>query len=163
MRHPKNEKHLQLCLVVSEEGVTAYGNAAAMRTLSRWLAWLGDSQPSDHYECHVAWHLGSPFRKQNRVWLLRTGGSPGRRQRTSQKLSEGYDVTFMLVTSRELAMLRRYDHTGVLPSRWTEERQTNQPSEGAAGTGSRNTMTNSSKAAAIRRVRHRMVKSGGGR
>ena len=70
MAYPTNDRHRQLCVVVTGNGVTIYGNPAGMRTISRWLAWIAKSRPSEHFECHVGWHLTSHFGKRKNVWFL---------------------------------------------------------------------------------------------
>ena len=50
---PKVNAKSQLCLYLSEDGLTVYGNKESMRSLARQLNWIANAPPEDSYECHV--------------------------------------------------------------------------------------------------------------
>ena len=115
MPYPRVDPRTQFCIVVTRGGVTVYGNQAAMATLSRWLAWISRADPDEHNECHLTWHLLTSFRKRNNVWVLFESAIRSPRRRASPK---DYDVTFMAVSNKDLAVLRKFRKSGVVPTRW---------------------------------------------
>lgn len=105
-----------MCLAVTRQGVTLYGNKSAFKSLARWLSWVAGSDASEHYECHVMWHLLSHHARRSNVWVLCDkemlkvvnrepdgGGKPT------------FEVTFMAVTARDLRALRIHEREGLLP------------------------------------------------
>jgi hypothetical protein len=118
---PNKDRSLEFCVVVAIDGVTVYGNQVAIRTVSTWLASIAESNPADHDECHLVWHLTWHFRKKKNVWVLFQRPSRRRRRRRD------FDVTFMVVEAKDLRELRRYERSGWLPARWGEESGEREP------------------------------------
>jgi hypothetical protein len=54
---PKKIDGVRLCLALTEDGLAAYGNPQAFGALAQWMTWLGNSDPSEHYECHATMAL----------------------------------------------------------------------------------------------------------
>jgi hypothetical protein len=119
MDRPNRAPGARLCIAVRKQGVTLYGNAAAMRSLAEYLLWIASSDPAQHYECHVSWELQSEEclfdnKRPLDVWALTepsltrhvtTGGTPG----------EAFDVNFMAVEEGDLDVLAKHQDRGVLP------------------------------------------------
>jgi len=104
MTYPKRERGTEICIAVTRSGTTIYGNKAAFRELSRWMSWIAESDPAEHYECHLSWHLNSHYSRRKRVWVI---VEKGLRSLFHRKKSEpAVDVTFMAVTDDELKALR---------------------------------------------------------
>jgi hypothetical protein len=101
MAYPKVDRSTRLAVVAGAGGTTMYGNRAAFRTLARWMSWLARSDPREHYELHIPWHLQSPLTRSKRVRVLKRvrGG-------TVRALKE-FEVTFMTVESRDLEALTK--------------------------------------------------------
>jgi hypothetical protein len=116
MRQPKKVKGTELCITVTGEGVTVYGNKQMFRSLAEWFSWIAGSKPSEHYECHVVWHLMSKFAEKKNVTVLYDEKSAKlyRKHHPEQE----FELTFMLVEPRDLKKLRSHEEAGVLPEDW---------------------------------------------
>jgi hypothetical protein len=119
MAYPKRVRGTEICITVSRDGTTIYGNKAAFRELSRWMNWIAESDSAEHYECHLPWHLDSYFAKRKRVWVLIEKGMLAVLKRTESKPK--FEVTFMAVTGKELRALRRHERRGTLPDDWSKQ------------------------------------------
>jgi hypothetical protein len=95
MPYPAIDRAMRLRIVKKRNETIIYGNSSAFRTLARWMKWLAASNPREHYEMHVPWHLQSPFSRSQRVDVVTStsGGS---------KAPKGYEITFMVVEGNEL-------------------------------------------------------------
>jgi hypothetical protein len=69
MAYPKRQRGVRACVAVGKDGVTLYGNKATFRSLAKWMTWIAESKPSEHYECHVVWHLLSRVAKRTNVFV----------------------------------------------------------------------------------------------
>jgi len=96
MAYPKSDRSMQLRIIADKQGTRLYGNAAAFRTFARWMTWLAKSDPQEHYELHVPWHLQSPLSNSPKVKVLRSLGR-----------KKDFEVTFMMVKAGELKELSR--------------------------------------------------------
>ena len=105
MTYPKNERGSQLCLVVGDDGVTVYCNVPALRSMTKWLQWLADSDPAEHYEWHVVWNMLAHYRKRKNVSVLVDRGP--QRGKSRKAIQDGFELTFMAVTQREMMLLKR--------------------------------------------------------
>src|SRR5258706_9336886 len=92
----KREAKTDLCITVEKEGVWVYGNAQAFRRIAKHMAVMARSEPAEHYELHVRWHLGSHFTKRNAVFVLMDKESRAVHKRKT------FEVTVMVVEPSEL-------------------------------------------------------------
>jgi hypothetical protein len=99
MAYPKIDRATEIRIVNSRDGVMVYGNTAAFRTLARWMTWLANSDPSEHCEMHIPWHLQSPMANQERVFMF-SKSSSGRVTR-----DRSTELTFMVLNRTELRNL----------------------------------------------------------
>ena len=105
----------EICVTVEEEGVAIYANRDGLRALLDRIAVLAESDPAEHYELHLRWHLGSHGKGPNRVFVLmddkaRKGHSGAR-----------FEITVMAVEPKDLRKLRRHEKSGRLPRTWRKE------------------------------------------
>jgi hypothetical protein len=110
-KHPRRE----ICVTVEEDGVWIYANRPGLRALADRLAVLADSDPGEHYELHVRWHLGSPGRKISPVFVLMDDKARRAHSRAT------FEVTVMAVEPKDLRKMRRHDKSGRLPRGWRKE------------------------------------------
>lgn len=127
---PKTLQGSRICFVLTGQGLTAYGNTAALRSLARWLGWLADSDPSAHYECHTTLALQEnnvvlDESLPRSVWLLAEPAlSKALRDSVAQIDTEPgtvpapFEVTFMQVVDGELDVMAQFQSSGELPSNW---------------------------------------------
>jgi hypothetical protein len=104
--HPKRQRGVRACVAVGEDGVTLYGNKATFRALANWMTWIAASKPSEHYECHVVWHLLSRVAKRPNVFVRfdKPEGRSGKRRRGGR---QAFELTFMQVEAADLDRLER--------------------------------------------------------
>jgi hypothetical protein len=133
MEQPKKLPGSKLCLAITKDGLTAYGNPEAFRSLAKWLEWIAASNPAEHFECHVGMDLESDESKfQNKtpknVWVLIDKdlssilAKRGRSYIDGEAVElRGFDVNFMAVPENELDQMARYQDSGVLPDYWGKE------------------------------------------
>jgi hypothetical protein len=95
MPYPAIDRAMRLRIVRKKNETVIYGNSSAFRTLARWMKWLAASNPREHYEMHVPWHLQSPLSRSQRVDVMTS--TSGR-----SKPSKGYEITFMVLEGKEL-------------------------------------------------------------
>lgn len=107
-REPKTD----ICITVEKEGVWVYGNAQAFRRIAKHMAVMARSEPAEHHELHVRWHLGSHFTKRNAVFVLMDKESRGVHKR------KNFEVTFMVVEPSDLKGFRKHERSGRLPRDW---------------------------------------------
>jgi hypothetical protein len=122
---PSRKPGTKLCMAVTKQGVTAYGNRDAFESLSEWFKWLAASDPAEHYECHLIWHLqddASAFRKQSikNVFALFTAKTKPVFEKESED-GFGFEMTFMMAPEAELDELAVCQETELLPESWNEE------------------------------------------
>jgi hypothetical protein len=117
MKPPKRNPKRLGCLVHGIGGTTLYCNHAMLEDIVAYLRWMMLSNANEHYECHLLWHIGGARQKAHkRLFSLR---EPELRKR-GPKLSPTADITFMLVTNRELAEFRKFEKRGFLPKGWRD-------------------------------------------
>jgi len=106
MAYPTRQRGVRACVAVGQDGVTLYGNKATFRALKNWMTWIAVSKPSEHYECHVVWHLLSKVAKKPNVFVRfdKFGPRSGRRGRGGRQALE---LTFMQVEGADLDRLER--------------------------------------------------------
>jgi hypothetical protein len=106
MAYPKRQRGVRACVAVRRDGVTLYGNRATFGSLAKWMAWIAASKPSEHYECHVVWHLLSNTAKKPNVFVRfdTSRRVSGRRQRRGP---QAFELTFMQVEGADLDRLEK--------------------------------------------------------
>jgi hypothetical protein len=119
----------EICVTVEENGVWIYANRDGLRALADRLGALATSDPAEHYELHLRWHLGSHGTKPNSVFVLMDDKARKVHSRT------GFEVTVMAVESKDLRRMRRHDKSGRLPRNWRRD----EPLEAAAASHGRRT------------------------
>ena len=122
---PARKPGRKLCLAVTKQGVTAYGNRDAFESLGEWFKWMASSDPAEHFECHTIWHLqdeASAFLKQStkNVFALFTAKTRAVFEKESED-GFGFELTFMMASEAELDELAGCQKTGLLPESWNEE------------------------------------------
>jgi hypothetical protein len=122
---PARKSGTKLCLAVTKQGVTAYGNRDAFESLSEWFKWLASSDPKEHFECHTIWHLqgeANSFREHStkNVFALFSAKTKPAFEKESED-GFGFELTFMMAPDAELDELAGHQETGLLPESWNEE------------------------------------------
>lgn len=117
---PKKQRGLELCITLTKNGLSLFGNPTALQSLAEWLTWIASADVGEHYHFHVPWHLENTFRKPGtakNIWFLfdrrmaRTVGKP-------KKDEIVFEVTFMAVTKADLARLRKRQSSRLVPDDW---------------------------------------------
>ena len=108
----------RICLTVTPEGVKLYGNREAFQSLAQFMSWIADSNPTEHFECHVRWHMtseGALLRNETpNVATLFAPALVGQFERASES-NPGFELTFMAVEEADLDEMFRHAVSGVLP------------------------------------------------
>ena len=122
---PQTRDGTKLCIAVTRQGVTAYGNKAAFESLAEWFRWMASSAPSEHYECHTIMYLrdeASTFGEDTvkNVYVLFDANT--RRPFEKKAKNEfGFELTFMMATESDLDKLAGFQTRGLLPKGWDSE------------------------------------------
>jgi hypothetical protein len=103
-----------VCITVEKDGVWVYGNPPAFRKMAERMARLAESDPAEHYELHLRWHLGSHRAKRQAIFVLLD--SAARRVHRRQD----FELTFMVAEPSDLRKLRCRERSGLLPKNWRE-------------------------------------------
>lgn len=101
MAMPAADRSMRLCVVRRKRETVIYGNVRAFRNLARWMAWLANSDPSEHFEIHVPWSFQSPYWRTKVVTVLEESRGTARRP------SKDFEVRFMVLTPKELKALSK--------------------------------------------------------
>jgi hypothetical protein len=116
---PRKTPGVRICIALTSDGVTAYGNPAALRSLAEWVGWLAESDPKEHFECHVTMSLendASLFEgaRPRNVWSLVAGNL---RDAFPVRTDEhpGFELTFMVATDSDLDQMAMHQESGILP------------------------------------------------
>lgn len=121
---PTKVPGLRLCLALTRDGLTAYGNREAFTALRQWMQFVEESPEGEHYECHVAMSLeddesrfdGKTPRNVAVLFDRRLADLFPHRSDTSP----GFELTFMKTTKDGLDEMERYQHDALLPLDWNE-------------------------------------------
>ena len=98
MAYPLVDRSTRLSIVAEQNGMMIYGNRTAFRTLARWMTWLAKSDPREHFEVHIPWHLQSPSSRSKRVRAFKKNAG-------LVTTSDDVEVTFMVLNENELEAL----------------------------------------------------------
>ena len=119
MDRPSKVPGTRLCIALRKQGITLYGNPAAMRSLAEQLLWIAHADPAGHYECHASWQLQSDeclFDNKHPldVWTL---AEPGLASNVTNDntVGEAFDINFMAVEEGDLDELAKHQGSGILP------------------------------------------------
>jgi hypothetical protein len=118
---PEKKDGSKLCLAITREGVTAYGNRAAFESLAEWLKWIASSVPSERFECHTVFSLqdDSLFDAKANKNVCRLFNEDTERIFNKMAKEEfGFELTFMMSSESELDQLLALEATGRLPENW---------------------------------------------
>jgi hypothetical protein len=109
MAYPREIAGTQVCIRVSADGVTVYGNRKAFKSLALWMTWIANAPEEEHYECHLPWHLQAKSslqkKKPKNVWVLldkKVKSAFASRDRAHP----GFGLNFMAVEQADLDRLR---------------------------------------------------------
>jgi hypothetical protein len=111
----RNRPRREICVTVEEDGVWIYANRDGLRALADRMSVLAKSDPSQHYELHLRWHLGSHGKPPNPVFVLLDGKARKVHSRAR------FEVTVMAVEPKDRRRLRRHEKSGRLPHGWRKE------------------------------------------
>ena len=115
MKQPGRQRGTRVCLAVRKDGVTLYGNKAAFKSLATWMQWIADSDPAEHYELHVGWHLTSPLAKQPNVVVRYDKHTRRVFAKRGAPTAETFELTLMQVENNDLDELERNETLPALP------------------------------------------------
>jgi hypothetical protein len=117
---PRKRRGLKLCLVVTTDGTTAYGNRAAFATLAEWMQWIAESDPAEHFELHLPWHLTNHSKANPDTWLLfdEEMRQVFVRRATGPDSGGPFELTFMHATKKDLDEMRTGMRSKRLPKSW---------------------------------------------
>jgi hypothetical protein len=107
----RRQRKANICITVERDGVWLYGDRPAFQELAKRMSRLARSEPREHHELHVRWHLGSPRAKRKNVFVLMD--APSRRAHRPD-----FEVTFIVVEPSDLRRLRSRERSGTLPPDW---------------------------------------------
>ena len=119
---PTKKKGSKLCITVTKDGVTVYGNKIGFESLSEWLSWIAKADESDHFECHVKMSLMDDDcifegKKPKNISVL-TDKELAHQFSEESETHPGFELTFMGVTDYELDEMEQHQKTGLLPDGW---------------------------------------------
>ena len=118
MTYPKVDDNARICLAVKDDGVTAYGNKEGFKTLANWLTWIAESDPSEHYECHLGWSFDSATKEK--VWPL-FSDELKRVYGLNSTDKQNFELTFMAVEDSDLDELEKSRESMNLPESYNSE------------------------------------------
>jgi hypothetical protein len=99
-------------VTVEGDGVWIYANRDGLRALADHMAVLARSNPAEHYELHLRWHLGSHGKAHDPIFVLFDDKARKAHSRSR------FEVTVMAVEPKDLRNLRRHQRSGRLPRDW---------------------------------------------
>ncbi len=121
MAAPDRIPGTRACVVVTRDGVKLYGNRAAFRSLAKFMTWIAESDPAEHFECHATWHLASDeFLRRNGAPNVATLFAPELVEHFARETDEeaGFELTFMALGEGNLDELFEHAPVGILPEGW---------------------------------------------
>ena len=138
MTYPNEVLGTEMCITVTPDGVTVYGNRQAFKSLAEWMTWIADADESEHYECHLGLHLQSMASTEGKepknVWvLLDKNIADSFVKRT--KDTQGFELTFMAVEPKDLAFFRQCQDSELLPEKSGSGLAPPHPSDKISGHG----------------------------
>lgn len=120
---PRVVKGTEVCVTIAENGITFYGNKEAFMSLSRYMSHLAKSEPSEHNELHLFWHLTPLGVKdgsaQSNIWAL----FDKKTFRAFHQPKNDMEVTFMVVEQDDLEKLKKSRDSRTLPVDWVSKRE----------------------------------------
>lgn len=107
MSYPKKRRGVRACIAVKRDEVTLYANKATFRALAEWMTWIADSEASEHYECHVMWHLLNKWADKPNVFIRFEKTPAFASKRRARRNHETFELTFAQVEESDLDHLQR--------------------------------------------------------
>ena len=119
---PRKRRGVTLCVVVTRDGTTVYANRAALRSIAEWMLWIATSDPTEHFELHVPWHLANHSRSRPNTWVLFDEEMRRMfvRRATGPDSGGPFELTFMHATNEDLDSLRRHLASKLAPRAWRQ-------------------------------------------
>jgi hypothetical protein len=115
---PAPDGAARLCLSLTAEGLTAYGNQAALTSLRDQLTWMIASDPAEHFECHVLMTLESEESRFDgappNVWTLVSDDLAAKVAAPSED-HPGFELTLMHAEEADLDELASQRASGIKP------------------------------------------------
>jgi hypothetical protein len=85
------------------------------------MSWIAESEPAEHFECHVQWHLGAdhslPPRGTPNIAVL-VAASLAKQFPPASEGKPPFEVTFMAVEEHDLDEMFQHTASGILPEAW---------------------------------------------
>ena len=121
---PLKQAGTRLCVAVTEEGVSIYGNKQAFKSLSEWMLWIAESNEADHFEFHTTMsleedELSAKEAAPRNVWVLTDKKISGSFVKSSEN-HPGFEMTFMAVENQDLDYMAQFQDSGILPDGWNQ-------------------------------------------
>lgn len=104
---PRRTRGARARIRVSRDGVTIYGNPQAFRSIGNWMNWLAESNPREHFEFHLVWHMLSKFARQPNISV---NVDPSVRRAVGRRTGpylRHFEITFMAASPSELSAQKR--------------------------------------------------------
>jgi hypothetical protein len=111
----RSRRRREICVTVEEDGVWLYANRDGLKALADRIGVLAQSDPAEHDELHLRWHLGSHGRKPDPIFVLVDNKARKAHSRAR------FEVTIMAVEPKDLKRLRRHEKSGRLPRDWRKD------------------------------------------
>lgn len=124
---PSKKPGTRVCIAVTKEGVTLYGNKEAFASLAEWMNWIASSPKDEHFECHVLMDLEDEASKfegkvPRNAWVLMGKEVEGCFSHRSDE-QRGFELTLMAVEENELVEMAVHQENGLLPDNWNAENE----------------------------------------
>jgi hypothetical protein len=110
---PIPSSEVRLCLKLSIDGLTAYGNKEAIIALRDQMNWLLESDPSEHFECHVMLTMENDESKFGglvpaNVWTIVSKDLIGIDDDLINEVPKNFELTIMQVRDFDLDELEKH-------------------------------------------------------
>ena len=122
MTKPPVLRDSRVCIVETRDDLIVYGNSSAFRSFAKWMEWIADSPPGEHYEFHLIWELLS-WAEQDARQSLQICSIRDQSCAQEGAMQFGYDgreLTFMHLPELELERLFSLSsaYGGNVPCNW---------------------------------------------
>ncbi len=107
--------------------VVICSNIEGFKSIGLWMAWLADSNPEEAYHFHLLWELESEACKfdgvlPKNIWFLsEPENASGRKQAPEGTSRVENELTFQVVTEKQLDDLAKQQESGLIPESWLKE------------------------------------------
>ena len=122
MTKPAVLRDSRVCIVETRDDLIVYGNSPAFRSFAKWMEWIADSPPDEHYEVHLIWELLASFEQDSpqSVAVCSIRDESCDREGGMKFGYEGRELTFMHLAESELERLFSLSlaYGGSIPCIW---------------------------------------------